>query len=111
MSDSTLSITLLEDCRGDGCTYTTDKVIINQALCDFSGDHSVMMEVSEDHTHKGLVLTLSDGTKHPASTSRIHSNRIGCTERDEDGWVWYSRGEFAFDKNGGIKNAKSKNRL
>ena len=98
---NTLTITLLEDCRGDGCTYTTDPTVINNVLTDFSGDHSVKMDVSEDHTHEGLILTLTDSCEQPASTSRIHSNMIGCTERDEEGWVWYSRGAFPLNKNGG----------
>jgi hypothetical protein len=97
----TVSITLLEDCRGGECTYTKDASMISQALTDFSGDHSVRMKIAEDPSNNELILTLSDSCQHPASTSRIHSNMIGCTERDEDGWVWYSRGEFAFNKNGG----------
>jgi hypothetical protein len=99
----TLTISLLQDCRGgDGCSFSTDRDVIHNVLSDFSGDPSVKMELSEDHTHEGLVLTLSDNsTEHPVSTSRIHSNRIGMQERDEEGWVWYSRGEFAFNKNGG----------
>ena len=91
-NSKTLTITLLEDCRGGECSFSTDPTVINQAFRDFSGDPSVKMEVSEDHTHKGLVLTLSDNCAHPVSTSRIHSNMIGVQEVDEDGWVWYSRG-------------------
>jgi hypothetical protein len=92
----TLIITTLEDCRGGECTYTTDPTVINNALTDFSGDASVKMDVSEDPSHNGLILTLTDSTEYPASTSRVYSNRIGCTERDEDGWVWYSRGDIKY---------------
>ena len=90
-ASKTLSITLLQDCRGDGCTFSTDPTVINQAVGDFSGDASVTMDVSEDPTHEGLILTLTDSCQQPVSTSQDHSNRVGHTERDEDGWVWYSR--------------------
>lgn len=100
---NTLTITLLEDCRGGECSYTIDPTIINQVLADFSGDASVKMDVSEDPTHEGLIITLTDSCEHPASTSQVHSNRIGHCERDEDGWVWFGRGEFVFSEKGGKK--------
>jgi hypothetical protein len=90
---NTLTISVLEDLRGDGCTYTTDRTVINNVLSDFSGDASVKMEISEDPTCEGFILTLTDNGAHPVSTLRIHSNRIGCTERDEEtGLLWYGRG-------------------
>lgn len=90
---NTLTITLLEDCRGGECSYTTDLTVINNVLADFSGDPSVKLELSEDPTCEGLILTLTDSTEPPVSTSRMHSNRIGHCERDaESGLLWYSRG-------------------
>lgn len=99
---NTLTITLLEDCRGGECSYTSDPIIINNALSDFSGDHSVKLKLSEDPSNNGLIMTLTDSTEHPPSTSQVHSNRIGYCERDpESGLLWYGRGTFPFDKNGG----------
>jgi hypothetical protein len=89
-----LTITTLEDCRGDGCTCTVDRTIINNVLTDFSGDASVKMYVSEDPTGEGLILTLTDNLVQPVTSApQVHSNRIGCTERDEEtGLLWYGRG-------------------
>ena len=98
----TLTITTLEDCRGDECTYTSDPTVITNVLTDFSGDHSVTMKLSEDPTHEGLILTLTDNLVQPVTSApQVHSNMIGRCERDEEGWTWYSRGEFAFNKKGG----------
>lgn len=89
---NTLTITLLQDCRGDGCTFSTDLTVINQVLADFSGDPDIKMEVAQDPRGGGAVLTLTDSAQ-PASTSRVQSNRFGYCERDElERWVWYSRG-------------------
>ena len=94
---NTLTIRFLQDCRGDGCSYTTDTRVINQVLADFSGDPDIKMEVSEDHTHGGLVLTLTDSCEPLPSMSRVHTNRIGHTERDlETGLLWYSRGNIKY---------------
>lgn len=89
----TLTISLLQDCRSDVCTYTTDSIVINNVLTDFSGSARHKLEVSQDPTCEGLIMTLTDSGEHPPIMSRIHSNRIGCTERDkETGLLWYSRG-------------------
>jgi hypothetical protein len=88
---NTLTITTLEDLRGGECSFSTDPTAINNVLADFSDDPDIKMEISEDVTAGGLVLTLSDSCEHPPIMSRMHSNRIGYTERDEEGWVWYSR--------------------
>ena len=99
---NTLRITILEDSRGDECTYTTNPTVINQVLSDFSCDASVTMKISEDQTGDGLILTLTDTLMQPViSASQVHGNNVGRCERDEEGWVWYSRSEFVFNKNGG----------
>jgi hypothetical protein len=93
---NTLTISVLEDLRGDGCSYTTDPTVINNVLADFSGDPSVKLELSQDPTCEGLIMTLTDRSEQLPSISRMHSNRIGYTERDEGGWVWYSRGDIKY---------------
>ena len=98
---NTLTISILEDLRGDECSFSTDPTVISNVLADFSGDARYKLEVSEDLTAGGLILRLSD-SKHPPIKAQVHNNMIGCTERDpESGLLWYGRGTFPFDKNGG----------